>query len=63
MYQQYPKWMYHATKPACVVNDPIEHEELGDDWAESPAAFIEAVTEEVLIQQLIPADKRRKKNK
>jgi hypothetical protein len=57
----YPKWMYHATLPACVVQDPIEQEELGDDWAETPAAFIAAVTDEVLIQQLIPPDKRKKR--
>jgi hypothetical protein len=53
--------MYHATAASVIVNDPIEQEELGDDWAESPAAFITAIADEVLITQLIPEDKRKKK--
>jgi len=35
----YPKWMYHRTEPARLVQDPDEEGALGGDWAETPAAF------------------------
>ncbi len=31
--------MYHRTEAARIVDDPIEQDALGPDWAESPAAF------------------------
>jgi hypothetical protein len=37
--QEFPKWMYHRTEPARIVDDPIEQDALGPDWAETPAAF------------------------
>lgn len=39
MHMSYPKWLYNATLPARIVNDPVEHEALGEGWEESPAAF------------------------
>ncbi len=38
---EYPKWLYHRTEPARIVQDPAEHEALGPEWAESPAAFFD----------------------
>ncbi len=37
--QEFPKWMYHRTEAARIVDDPAEQEALGADWAETPAAF------------------------
>jgi hypothetical protein len=34
---EYPKWLYHATKPPRVVRGPEEQAALGPGWAESPA--------------------------
>ena len=36
---EYPKWKYHATKPAVVVKDAQAETALGEGWADSPAAF------------------------
>lgn len=33
---EYPKWLYHATQAAVIVNDPAEQEALGEGWQESP---------------------------
>jgi len=33
--QKYPKHMYHASKPAVVVNSEREQAELGPDWSET----------------------------
>ena len=35
----FPSWRYHRTEPARLVNDPAEDAELGDGWADTPAAF------------------------
>jgi hypothetical protein len=37
--QEFPKWMYHQTEAARIVDDPVEQDALGPDWAETPAAF------------------------
>lgn len=36
MPEQYPKWLYHRTEPAVIVNDPDEQSALGDGWGEAP---------------------------
>lgn len=36
---EYPRWKYHATKPACVVYSAKEERDLGRGWADSPADF------------------------
>jgi hypothetical protein len=41
MEQLYPKWMYHRTLPPVLVQDPDEQAALGDEWAVTPAAFLE----------------------
>lgn len=33
----YPKWLYHPSKPATVVDDEAAHKALGAGWVESPA--------------------------
>jgi len=35
----YPRWKYHRTEPAVIVKSQQEEAELGEGWAESPAAF------------------------
>ena len=37
----YPAWRYHKTEPAVIVNNPDEDAQLGDGWADTPAAFID----------------------
>lgn len=39
MKNEYPKWKYHATKPAAVVKDEAEEKALGKGWEDTPAAF------------------------
>lgn len=39
VFQEFPKWMYHRTEAAVIVDDPDQQEALGPDWAEHPAAF------------------------
>lgn len=34
--QAYPKWRYHATKEACIVDTPEAERALGDGWADRP---------------------------
>jgi hypothetical protein len=38
-YQPYPAWRYHAIKPAVIVQNEAESDALGDEWADTPAAF------------------------
>lgn len=33
---EYPKYLYHATEAAQVVQSKEEHEALGEGWQESP---------------------------
>lgn len=33
----YPKWLYHPTKEAVVVQDEAAHKAMGPGWFESPA--------------------------
>jgi hypothetical protein len=35
----YPKWLYHKTEEAKIVQSAEEHKKLGPDWKESPAEF------------------------
>lgn len=48
----YPKWLYHPTKDAQIVTDEAAHKALGDEWAESPAAFSKSVALEQAIEAL-----------
>jgi hypothetical protein len=38
----YPKWKYHATKEAVVVDSEEEEKALGKGWKDTPAAFEKA---------------------
>ena len=42
---KYPKWKYHKTKPAVIVQDPDEEKKLGPGWQDLP--FPETDTPEV----------------
>nr|BFD63164.1 hypothetical protein BdHM001_18450 [Bdellovibrio sp. HM001] len=35
----YPKWIYHKTQAPKIVNNEVEHEQAGEGWEETPAAF------------------------
>lgn len=35
----YPKWKYHESFEAVIVKDAAKEKELGDKWADTPAAF------------------------
>jgi hypothetical protein len=35
-YQPYPRWLYHATLPACIVPDHEAHLTMGPGWYEHP---------------------------
>lgn len=54
--KEYPKWLYHKEKEAVVVNNLEEHEALGSEWAETPAAFLQN-NEENLQQEEESLDK------
>ena len=56
---EYPKWIYHKTHPAKIVNDPAEHESHGREWKESPAHFTEESDKEAT--EDIKASKRKGK--
>ena len=34
--QQYPKWLYHKTESAVIVQDEAAQKELGKGWEETP---------------------------
>jgi hypothetical protein len=34
--QKYPAWRFHATDPACVVEDEAADQALGEGWVDSP---------------------------
>lgn len=44
--KSYPSWRYHASKPACVVQDAAEDAALGRGWFQSPADVFQQVTAE-----------------
>ncbi len=69
----YPKFKYHATKAARIVNDDAEEQELGAEWKDSPAEFgvitcpsvedlqnADVVVEDNAAEQEVAAPKRKK---
>lgn len=34
--ESYPKWKYHPSKPAVIVNDAVAEEALGEGWFDNP---------------------------
>lgn len=42
MSASYPKWLYHPSKEAVVVQDEEAHKALGAGWVESPAEYRKA---------------------
>jgi hypothetical protein len=35
----FPSWRYHRTEAPRLINDALEESTLGDEWADTPAAF------------------------
>jgi hypothetical protein len=59
----YPKWIYHKTKEAKIVHTKEEHDEHGDEWAESPAEFDADVVETEVTEDSEAPKKRGRKPK
>lgn len=54
VYQEYPKWIYHPSLPARVVQSIEEQTAAGPEWKESPALFIETeIASEELVDQVL----------
>ena len=51
-FKLYPKWKYHATKPAVTVADETAEAALGSGWADTPAAFLTETQEESVLDQI-----------
>lgn len=50
----YPKWKYHASKPALIVEDELAEESLGMGWHDTPAdaaADVQATDDELEAQR------------
>lgn len=50
----YPSWRYHRTADPVLCNDAAHDAELGDEWADTPAAFEPAEAEKTGEKQEIP---------
>lgn len=37
----YPRWKYHRSEPAVIVETPEAEAKLGAEWSDTPAAFDE----------------------
>lgn len=57
----YPKFLYHETEEPRIVNDPAEHEALGEGWEETPAAFDRAEPDAGDEEAPTPKTKKAKK--
>jgi hypothetical protein len=42
--EEFPKWKYHETQNAVIVQDPDEESALGEGWFDSPADIVRAKT-------------------
>lgn len=54
--KQYPKWLYHATKPAQIVEDADKHAEAGPGWYATPGEAAAAETEAPVSDTSTPVD-------
>jgi hypothetical protein len=62
--QQYPKYLYHATEPARIVNNYEEHEALGEGWSEEPHQLplvAEEPKQASSVEALDPKPKKKRK--
>lgn len=41
-FQAFPKWKYHASKEAVIVESKEAESALGDEWVDSPADVVSA---------------------
>jgi hypothetical protein len=58
--QTHPKWKYHPTQPACIVQDEDEEAQLGEGWFDSPNQFPAADAESGLDDDAKPKRPQRK---
>lgn len=59
----YPKFIFHATEPAKVVDDATAHEAAGPEWGESPAeadAYAAAVKAKAEAEAALAAENSEK---
>ena len=41
--RDFPRWKYHATEPAVIVEDPQAEADLGEEWTDSAASLAAGV--------------------
>lgn len=51
---EYPRWRYHASKPAQLVQNPQEDKALGEGWADSPERVHVATIENTAVVAPLP---------
>lgn len=61
VYQEFPKFKYHATSEPVIVQDPEEEAALGSAWADSPAGPFSSAGDPT--QAAKPAVARKKASK
>ena len=44
MFQEFPKWLYHKTEQALIVQNQKEQDALGKGWKETPFTKVEEQT-------------------
>lgn len=62
VYQEFPKFKYHATLEPVIVQDPEEEAALGTEWADSPAGPFSSAGDDPT-QAAKPAVARKKASK
>ncbi len=55
--EDYPRWKYHATDPACIVKNAEEEKSLGEEWGNAPVEAVKKST--VKIDAETPKKRRR----
>lgn len=46
----YPKWLFHATKPAVVVDDEAGEQDLGLGWFSTPAEAADSIDSDTALE-------------
>ena len=46
-HKEFPKFIYHKTESAKIVQSKVDQDACGDEWAESPAFFEEIASPEI----------------
>lgn len=64
VFQEFPKWIYHPSKPAYIVKSIEEQTEAGPEWKESPIVVSdEELASDDLVEDVLGEVKTKKKSK